>query len=194
MIFSELKTLNWFGLLLTHAVGDLCCHALSLLYLLNPFWDGLTEHRTPDGFIWWRNDIFSPRPPLQKGKQHHTVLPLILPGCWYHPSKRWKRANLLTLIIWVQRLVCRDYISYQNCYEADQKGNEEDPNAIEMHRMANRATQGLRLVGGHGYFRVHQETSVGRKGTASAPAVTHKQWGCFRETREAYPCFWLKFW
>jgi len=66
----------------------------------------------------------------------------------------------------VQQLACKDYVSYQNGYEADQKGNEEDPNAIEMHRTANRATQGLRLVGGHGCFRVHQETSAGRKGTA----------------------------
>lgn len=62
--------------------------------------------------------------------------------------------------------MCKDYVSYQNGYEADQKGNKEDPNAIEMHCTANGATQGLRLVGGHGYFCVHQETSVGRKGRA----------------------------
>lgn len=41
----------------------------------------------------------------------------------------------------VQWLACKDYVSYQNGYEADQKGNKEDPNAIEMHCLANRATQ-----------------------------------------------------
>lgn len=31
--------------------------------------------------------FFSPLAPLPKEKQNHTVLPLMLPGLWYHPSK-----------------------------------------------------------------------------------------------------------
>lgn len=90
-------------------------------------------------------------------------------------------------------LVCKDCVSYQNGNEADQKGNKEDPNAIEMHHTANRATQGLRLVGWHGYFRVHQETSVGEKEQPELlPWLISS--GAVSEMCEAYPCFWLKFW
>lgn len=155
--------------------------------------------------------IFSYPPTIPKGKQHCTNFLPTLSGWQYHPSKlgrlrnishgkqfvthvmmKWSRtSHTIQLVQW---LACKDYVSYQNGYEADKKGNKEDPNAIEMHCSANRAAQRQQLVGGLSHFCVHQETPVGRNRAAWALAMTQKWWGCFREKHETYPCFWLKFW
>lgn len=70
---------------------------------------GRQEHKAPDGFIWWHDAIFSPLPPLQKGKQHHTVLLLALLGLWYHPNKdvKMKRGKCSHADHLVQQLAAR---------------------------------------------------------------------------------------
>lgn len=82
------------NLLLIHAGGDLFCQAPSLWNPAKYFWDGLTEHRAPEGFIWWHSDIFPPLPPLQKDKQHYTIILLLTKSEWTR-GNGWKlRAGL----------------------------------------------------------------------------------------------------
>lgn len=112
----------------------------------------------------------------------------MLSGRWHHPSKTWKtdeHAHKVTSYSCKDEkgqnfssftpLACKDHVSYQNGYEADQKGNEEDPHTIEMHHTANGAVQRQWLGGGHSCLCVHQETSVGGKGTDGALAVPQKR-------------------
>lgn len=52
---------------------------------------------------------------------------------------------------------------YQDGHEADEEGDEEDADAVEMHCAANGAARALGLAGGLGHLRVHQETPVGHR-------------------------------
>lgn len=106
----------------------------------------------------------------------------------------------ITIILATHCLMDKDNISYHNGYEADQEGDQEDSNAIEIYHRTNRATTGLQLASEHGRFCVHQETPAVRKGKPAClllvtPFISLRGSRVLSEVGvAAYPCFWLKFW